>query len=54
VRIITSDNVAAHVHDGALAMDEGWTLAPFALESPLRNPVRFAGHVAPPPRALAN
>jgi ACT domain-containing protein len=43
VQIITSDNVASFVKDGALHMDEGWTLAPSALEYLRRNGVRFAG-----------
>jgi ACT domain-containing protein len=43
VRIITSDNVASFVKDGALAMEEGWTLAPSALEYLRRNRVRFEG-----------
>ena len=43
MRIITSDNVASFVKDGALEMQEGWTLAPSALEHLRRNGVRFAG-----------
>jgi ACT domain-containing protein len=43
VQIITSDNVASFVKDGALHVDEGWTLAPSALEYLRRNGVRFAG-----------
>jgi ACT domain-containing protein len=43
VRIITSDNVASFVKDGALEMAEGWTLAPSALEYLRRNRVRFEG-----------
>jgi ACT domain-containing protein len=43
VRLITSDNVAEFVRDGALRVDEGWTLAPSALEYLRRNRVRFAG-----------
>ena len=46
MRIITSDNVADHVRDGALALDEGWTLAPSALEYLRRNGVRFHGEEA--------
>ena len=43
MRIITSDNVAAFVKDGALQVEEGWTLAPSALEYLRRNRVRFEG-----------
>lgn len=43
MRIITSDNVAEFVRDGELHVDEGWTLAPSALEYLRRNRVRFAG-----------
>jgi predicted amino acid-binding ACT domain protein len=43
VRLITSDNVAQFVRDGALHVEEGWTLAPSALEYLRRNRVRFAG-----------
>jgi predicted amino acid-binding ACT domain protein len=43
VRLITSDNVAQFVHDGALHVEEGWSLAPSALEYLRRNRVRFAG-----------
>jgi ACT domain-containing protein len=43
VRIITSDNVAEFVRDGVLHVDEGWTLAPSALEYLRRNRIHFAG-----------
>jgi len=43
VQIITSDNVAEFVRDGALHLDDGWTLAPSALEYLRRNGIRFAG-----------
>ena len=43
MRLITSDNVAQFVSDGALHVEEGWTLAPSALEYLRRNRVRFAG-----------
>jgi len=43
MRLITSDNVAEFVHDGALQVEEGWTLAPSALEYLRRNRVHFAG-----------
>jgi ACT domain-containing protein len=43
VRIITSDNVASFVQDGALHVEDGWTLAPSALEYLRRNGVRFSG-----------
>lgn len=46
MRIITSDNVAGFVRDGALEMQEGWTLAPSALEYLRRNGVRFEGEVS--------
>ena len=47
MRIITSDNVASFVKDGALQMEEGWTLAPSALEYLRRGqagPVQQLGH----------
>jgi len=43
MRLITSENVAAFVKDGALQVEAGWTLAPSALEYLRRNRVRFAG-----------
>ena len=43
VRVITSDNVAEFVQGGALHGEEGWTLAPSALEYLRRNRIRFAG-----------
>jgi len=43
MRLITSENVAGFVKDGALHVDEGWTLAPSALEYLRRNHVRFGG-----------
>lgn len=43
MRLITSDNVAEFVRDGALHVEEGWTLAPSALEYLRRNRVHFAG-----------
>lgn len=43
MRIITSENVAAFVKDGVLHVDDGWTLAPSALEYLRRNRVRFEG-----------
>jgi ACT domain-containing protein len=43
MRLITSENVAGFVKDGVLHIDEGWTLAPSALEYLRRNHVRFAG-----------
>ena len=43
MRLITSDNVAEFVRDGALHVEEGWSLAPSALEYLRRNRVRFAG-----------
>jgi ACT domain-containing protein len=46
VRIITSDNVAGFVHGGALVVEDGWTLAPSALEYLRRNGVRFEGEVS--------
>lgn len=43
MRLITSENVTTFVRDGVLEMDEGWTLAPSALEYLRRNHVRFSG-----------
>jgi ACT domain-containing protein len=43
MRLITSDNVVEFVRDGALHVEEGWTLAPSALEYLRRNRVHFAG-----------
>ncbi len=43
MRLITSENVAGFVRDGVLDVEEGWTLAPSALEYLRRNHVRFAG-----------
>ena len=43
MRLITSENVAQFVQDGALQVEEGWTLAPSALEYLRRNHVRFGG-----------
>jgi ACT domain-containing protein len=43
MRLITSDNVAGFVRDGALHVEDGWTLAPSALEYLRRNRVRFEG-----------
>jgi ACT domain-containing protein len=43
MRSITSENVAGFVQDGTLHIEEGWTLAPSALEYLRRNHVRFAG-----------
>jgi ACT domain-containing protein len=43
MRLITSENVASFVTDGALAVEDGWTLAPSALEYLRRNRVRFEG-----------
>ena len=44
--MITSDNVAEFVRDGALQVEEGWTLAPSALEYLRRHEVRFEGEAA--------
>jgi ACT domain-containing protein len=43
VRIISADNVADFVRDGVLTVEDGWTLAPSALEHARRNGLRFAG-----------
>ena len=43
MRIISADNVADFVRDGALHVDDGWTLAPSALEYLRRNHIHFAG-----------
>lgn len=53
MRIITSDNVAAFVRDGSLQIDDGWTLAPSALDYLRRNGVRFEGEISPRPTASA-
>ena len=41
MRIITSDNVAGFIRDGALVVEPGWTLAPSALEHVRRNGIRL-------------
>jgi ACT domain-containing protein len=46
VKIITSDNVTDFVRDGALAVEDGWTLAPSALEYLRRNGIRFSGEAS--------
>ena len=46
MNIITSDNVADFVRDGALAVEDGWTLAPSALEYLRRNGIRFSGEAS--------
>lgn len=46
MRLITAENVARFVKDGVLHIDEGWTLAPSALEYLRRNHVRFAGEAS--------
>ena len=43
MRLITSENVAGFVKDGVLDVEDGWTLAPSALEYLRRNHVRFSG-----------
>ena len=43
MRLITSENVAEFVKDGVLDVEDGWTLAPSALEYLRRNHVRFSG-----------
>ena len=43
MRSITSENVADFVRDGELHIEDGWTLAPSALEYLRRNRVRFGG-----------
>jgi ACT domain-containing protein len=43
VRIISAENVAEYVHDGVVAVPEGWTLAPSALEHARRTGLRFEG-----------
>ena len=43
MRLITSENVAGFVRDGVLEVQDGWTLAPSALEYLRRNHVRFVG-----------
>ena len=46
MRIITSDNVAGFIRDGALVVEPGWTLAPSALEHVRRNGIRLEGEAA--------
>jgi ACT domain-containing protein len=46
VRIISAENVAEFVHDGVLTVQDGWTLAPSALEYARRNGLRFEGEDA--------
>ena len=53
MRLITSENVADFVKDGALRVEEGWTLAPSALEYLRRNRVRFAGEESAAAAAVA-
>jgi ACT domain-containing protein len=43
MRLITAENVARFVEDGVLHVEEGWTLAPSALEYLRRTNVRFSG-----------
>jgi ACT domain-containing protein len=43
MRLITAENVGEHVKDGELHVEDGWTLAPSALEYLRRNRVRFGG-----------
>mgnify|MGYP001823091781 CR=1 FL=1 len=43
MRLITSENVGDYVKDGELHVEDGWTLAPSALEFLRRNRVRFGG-----------
>lgn len=43
MRLVTAENVAGFVKDGTLHLEEGWTLAPSALEYLRRNRVRFSG-----------
>jgi ACT domain-containing protein len=43
MRLITKENVASFVRDGALHVEAGWTLAPSAMEYLRRNRVHFSG-----------
>lgn len=43
MRIISTDNVSDFVRDGVLTVEEGWTLAPSALEYARRNGLRLSG-----------
>ncbi|HEX7591927.1 MAG TPA: ACT domain-containing protein [Candidatus Limnocylindrales bacterium] len=43
MRIISADNVSDFVRDGVLTVEDGWTLAPSALEYVRRNGLRFEG-----------
>lgn len=46
MRIISADNVADFVRGGVLTVEDGWTLAPSALEHARRNGLRLAGAAA--------
>ncbi len=56
MRIITADNVADFVQGGALTVEEGWTMAPSALEYARRNGLSLdgSGAVAAAVAASAN
>ena len=43
MRIISGDNASEFVRDGVLTVENGWTLAPSALEYARRNGLRLAG-----------
>ena len=43
MRIISADNVSEFVRDGVLTVDDGWTMAPSALEFARRNGLRLSG-----------
>jgi ACT domain-containing protein len=46
VRIISADNVSDFVRDGVLTVEDGWTMAPSALEYARRNGLQLAGAAA--------
>ena len=43
MRIISADNVSDFVRDGVLTVDDGWSMAPSALEYARRNGLRLSG-----------
>jgi ACT domain-containing protein len=54
MRIVTAENVADFVRDGALVIEPGWTLAPSALEHVRRSGIRLEGEAASAAAAAAS
>jgi ACT domain-containing protein len=52
--IITADNVSTFVKAGVLTVEQGWTLAPSALEHVRRNGIRLEGSGAAQAAAAAS